>query len=326
MVRQGVVHEDEPRFQRIILPNGQYSNSNQGLNGRVEFTPSTNFRMIVSQQQLQSSAGRFTVDTVGFAGRVSLLDFGATQFFSRSTVSPRSQGFTSGVGIHFRNIAARSDLFKSPGAAGILTSSLTERIGFRWALTQYLTRSAGKTSLQFGGSYHTNRFGGLAASVGYSTVYDPSNPRQPFQKSLTLTVGIRVPHASTMTGSLTRAAGQIQHSLAADTYFLSNSATTVRHGSMDGMDGKYVVSLSAKNEQGVGIDGVAVQAGSQTCVTDTEGSCVLRFKKNKIVNLTVLPDFFSGSALPYVRFDAPITVKPEAGAPGRPVLIMVRRK
>lgn len=78
-----------------------------------------------------------------------------------------------------------------------VTSSFTERLSRRWSVSQFLTYSQGHWSVNYGGSFTSNR---LTASVGYVTDFLPYRPGgSPFQQTISIGLTWQLPHSTTLT-------------------------------------------------------------------------------------------------------------------------------
>lgn len=299
------------RFRRITVSNAWISEST-GLNAQVDLKWHKTFFTAGHQNLLSiNSSGRDTaaaVDSIGANVEAGILDLHGAIFAGRSSLG-HSNGQVVGVGVRFWDsaITFRSDYFHSAFGATI-SSSAAEKVGQHFRLMQFVTWSGGRTTVSFGGEYHSNLW---SASVGYQTLYFPLFAGQnPFQQSLVAQVSFHLPHSSSVSIATNIGVdGKLRYSVDGGTYFYSDKWMGRGSSSMPGSFGKYVVHILVVTPAGEPVEGVAIRIHKEICFSNSRGEIAARFTKTKPLTLTVLPEEFTAPGA-WGVVNSPATVTP----------------
>ena len=254
---------------------------------------------------------------------VSRVFFGAglfdSQYAGRTTVGTN---FYAGRPIG-RRIEVTGNYFESREQAGSLTTVLSgtvrETFSQRFSLLQIVSRSAGQTTLAYGGEFLANRF---KVSADYQNVYLPFRPDRPFEQALALNVAFRVIGAFQLVGGTNVAPdGRLRYTFGANTFLYrerglawhSRDATTYSFP-------KYVVEGTVRDDSGAPMEGIAIHLGSELAYTDDAGHFQARFRRHTPVPLRVAPEEFliAGN---FEVVEAPTSVQPSPE--DRPVAVQV---
>jgi hypothetical protein len=260
---------------------------------------------------------RATVNQAQGSFDVAQFRLGAGLFQSHSTVASNlAEAFSAARRItnsidfgvsYFRTLSG-----PIPTASN-LSTSIRETLSPKISLLQIVNYSQGRTNVQFGGSYVTNR---IAVNVDYQTLYMPFLV-DPFSQGISISLRVRLFRSMQMNVQTFRSAdGHLRYSAWGDT-LLTNKFRAVRSNGDDQFKHlRYMVRGHVQDQTGSPIEGAAIRIGQQLVFTNADGKFFVRL--NKAVNLTlevVLTEFLNpalfhlGSALPAVK------VLPEAVAP-----------
>ena len=228
-----------------------------------------------------------------------------------------SMGESAGAGVRLGPVDVYGDSFWSRGQH-TLTGSVYERFTRRWTLSQFVTRSGGKTSVNFGGSYTSNL---VTASVGYTQAFVPYS-NTPFQKVISITLAFQLPIGKLNVGTVASPGGGVKWSTYGDTYVQAPWLPTAAGQRAQGrtkirgvvVEGRVVDSF------GVPVVGAAVDVNGQTFYTDDNGKFSARVKKNVAVTLTVNVEAFSTPG----KWEC--VSCPATATPGEDISITVRRR
>lgn len=177
------------RYRAVQLQGtGGVLQSARYLGGQVDIRPA---------QWLAFSGARtaYSFATVSSAG--AYVAAGPLNFHGAVFNSGHTTGEAIGAGARLGFVDARVDSFKTR-ASMTTTGSLTERIGRRWHVAEFVSESGGRYSLSFGGGYASNR---LSVDVSQQTYFMPLLGR--FQQAAAVTLSIHLPHDSAATISTT---------------------------------------------------------------------------------------------------------------------------
>lgn len=256
---------------------------------------------------------RSTVTGAGVAAWYGPVDAHANIF--RSTLA---LGKTAGAGLHVGPLTVREDVFLSRGSR-TLSTSITEQYSRHWSLSQFITRSGGSTSLNFGAGYTSNV---VTASVGYSQQFIPFG-RVPFAKVLTVGLSFQLPHGSTLNVATVAApdGGSVRWTTYGGTFvqapWLSSPqdrGTHVRKISGTEFKGRVV------DQYGSPVQGAAIVVSGQTTYSDSTGSFTARLRKHDSATILVDVDNFSAPG------SWTLVSCPQLMQAGTMVEIVVRRK
>jgi hypothetical protein len=235
-----------------------------------------------------------TISSVGSSAtlwRVSLNASALTGTAGSNQVS----GQTVGGSLHAGPLGITTSYYRSPHS-GFITSAFTERLSRRWSVSQFLTYSQGHWSLNYGGSFTSNR---LTASVGYQTDFVPYRlGGSPFQQAISVGVTWQLPHSSTVTvATNTLPNGDVRWSTYGSSYIQgplqgADSVLMARNASQARLGAKFIVCGIVKDRLGKPVAGAAVLIGKEGVFTDIDGRFFVRFRKAKAVPVKVVPDDF----------------------------------
>lgn len=322
--------------KRTSLEEADYKRGHfevHGQGGWLENNLQLNGSATASWTHLGGSAGRSTYvfsqpQSVepGLPTRITVNNFSAYGGYSRFSGSASIFQSTLNTGKSF-NVGTRVSFLQVQAGSytsGKLSSQLltfTEH-SLHWSLSQYITRSGGSTTYNFGGSYTSNR---LNFQVGYSMLYFPALP-QPFQKVLSANVGFRLRGVAVQTGTTVQPNGRNQWSVGGDDYLqtrlhvpsMPGATSEVRSLPSAGHGGKYVVEGWVTDDKNNPIEGAAILIGKDEVFTDTTGHFSVR-EKHAVNPIKIDFDNFITSG----EWE-PVSVPAETR--GEHVKIVVRRK
>jgi hypothetical protein len=253
--------------------------------------------------------------------QVTVNNFSAYGSYSRFNVSASlfqsniNTGESFNLGTHFNWFQVQiSDYNSGKTSSQLLTTN--ERIGLHWSLAQYVTRSNGTANFNFGGGYQSNR---LSAQLGYNVLYFPAL-KNPFQKVLSVTLGVRIRAVSINTGNIILPNGKSEWMVSGDGYqqtrlrVPSIGTGETNRGRMTaqyGHGGKYCFQLFVVDADGNPVEGASLVVGKDSIFTDSQGHASTR-QKHKTMPMRVDVDNFMlpGS---YTVVSAPTTAT--AGVP-----------
>jgi len=230
--------------------------------------------------------------------------------------SQNAAGENAGTGLRLGPVQVNADAFFSRQHS--LTGSVIEKLSRRFSISQFVTRSAGHTAVNFGGSYTSNL---VTASVSYQQQFIPFG-KVPFQKVLSLTLAFQLPHGTTVNVATVAAPnGGTKVTAYGGTYVEAPWLPSAAQGRGGGRAKIGGVVVRGKVSDAYGpIEGAAVEVGGQLVYTNTEGVFEARFKKNREVSVRVVPEEFSTPGN-WECVSCPASV-----TPGTPIQITVRRK
>jgi hypothetical protein len=201
---------------------------------------------------------------------------------------------------------------------------LRETITPRLSLLQVITRDAGRTSVNFGGTVST---GQSTLSLDYQVAHSPYRTVDPFVQTIALNARVQLGSYAVTIGSFITPDGTVHYSAQGSTFFYRGGAR-VGAPDLDAGSGRlerYLVSGEVLDEHGVGVDGAALEIGGELLYTDSRGRFFLRRAVARALPLrVVLDDFLVPGAYEVVR--APATVTPARAGRGDRVTIVLRRR
>ncbi|HTQ59966.1 MAG TPA: hypothetical protein VMI32_07075 [Candidatus Solibacter sp.] len=187
----------------------------------------------------------------------------------------------------------------------IFVATATESLR-RWTISQHFTRSNGTSAFSFGGGYAGNL---ISASADYQEMFFPFATRAPFQKVLTVTIALQLPHSISTHTNLQAAPGQRLGFTAYGAAFLA-TGTQLAH-TAGGKIGGVEFSGIVESESGAPVEGAALQIGPQEVFTDAAGHWMARFPKARPQPVSlVLGDFLMPGDWTVVSCPATATESP----------------
>jgi hypothetical protein len=252
-----------------------------------------------------------TISSVGGSANLRGLSLSASTLTGTSGANQVS-GQTFGGAIHPGPLAITSNYYRS-AHGGSLTSAFTEKLTRRWSVSQFLLYSQGKWSLNYGGSFTSNR---LTTSVGYITSFVPDSPGvSAFQQTISVSMTWQLPHSTTVTlATNTLPNGAVRWS----TYGNSYARGPLQFGDVAGqsridettLTAKFIIRGIVNDLSGTPVAGAAILVGKETAFTDSDGTFFVRFRKKNAVPIKVVAGDFRAPGNWHV-ISAPDMVTPE---------------
>jgi hypothetical protein len=194
-----------------------------------------------------------------------------------------------------------------------LSTSIRETLSPKLSLLQVVNYSQGRTNVQFGGSYVTNR---IAASVDYQTLYMPFLVN-PFSQGISISFRVRLFRSIQVNVQTFRSAnGQLHYTAWGDT-LLTNRLRAFRSNGEDPFKHlRYMVRGHVQDQMGKPIEGAAIRIGQQLVFTNADGEFFVRLNKPGSLALeVVLTEFLNPASFHLVSALPAAKVLPEAVAP-----------
>lgn len=230
--------------------------------------------------------------------------------------SSLARGENAGVGLRLGRFTMRGDSYWSKQR--VLSGSVYEQFTRHWSLSQFITRSGGNTSVNFGASYTSNL---VTASVGWQEAFIPFG-NVPFQKVLSVTLAFQLPHGTSLNLATVAAPnGGVRWSSYGGTYL---QAPWLPASKSVGGSGRKIRGFEVKgrvlDQFGSPVCGAAVVVNGATTYSDLQGQFVARVKRNASVDLLVDVDSFTAPGT------WEVVATPASAVPGSEIQITVRRK
>jgi hypothetical protein len=264
------------------------------------------------RQTLVWNGERSTVVSASASAWAGPMDGHASLFRSQ-----RAAGENAGIGLHVGALTLRGDSFWSR-QQHTLTASAMERLARRWTVSEYVTRSGGRTSVNFGGSFTSNL---VAASFGYQQEFIPFG-RVPFQKVLSITLAFQLPHGTSLNlATVASPTGGTRWTAYGGSYVQAPWIPSARaQGAHHGHIGGFEVRGTVKDKYGMPVFGAVVVINGSSVYTDTQGVFSMRLRKNASVTVLIEPE----------QFITPgtwsVVSAPDIAKPGTDLQIVVERK
>jgi hypothetical protein len=319
-------------FRRITVMSPMSSEPNKE-NVQMLYRPDKHISITTGHQNIleplmadglmqQASVNQFSTDL-----RVERFYFG-TGIFSSTAEGRRSQGTNFYLGRRFgQRLEANTNYFVSQPQGGekstILSGTVRENLSARVSFLQLISRTAGQTTVSFGGDFTSNR---LLLRADYQNVYLPFRPDHPFEQALALNVAYRVTGPLQITAaSNVDPQGRLRYTFGASTYLYRWSGMTLNANSPDSFSiAKYVIEGMVKDDQNAPVEGAALHIANQVAYTDSTGHFMVRFSKHGPFSLSLAPEEFITTGL-YAVVSAPSQVRAESEEGASNVQIVVRR-
>jgi hypothetical protein len=204
-------------------------------------------------------------------------------------------------------------------------TDVTETLTPRLDISEFVNRSAGQTSVSFGGSWLSNP---ISVSANYQTFYVPQRNSSPFEQALIIDVSLHLFRGLSLHGaSFVAPDGSLK-------YTADSQAVMARQGAMPGGDGGYSLAQSAigKNvicgtvadSSGRPVAGAAVMIDKLLLYTNDDGSFFVRERKPHVHALKVMTDQFLGAGA-YSVVSAPSSVRSSAAGDASPIQIVLAK-
>lgn len=263
-------------------------------------------------------AARTTTNSYSAFTNIKFLNLNASRFESNL-----NRGTSAGVGAQLGWLSTQFAEYRG-GKTKNHVLVATERGGLHWSFSEYVTHSNGSWQYNGGLSYSGNR---LNFSVGESVLYFPVL-RNPWQKVLSISIGLRIKSASVNASTVVQPTGKNQWMIGGQDYantglrlptVSDGSESAMRNLPQYGHGGRFVVAGFVLDDKGAPVEGACVQVnGSDPVFTDSTGHFSVQ-EKHKDVSIHVETENF-------MQGNWQVVEAPKIAHAGEPVHIVVKRK
>jgi hypothetical protein len=230
--------------------------------------------------------------TTGENESLSLNDdgvWGFASFFQSGTIRGSALGASYGHGPV--NLSASEMLSTQHSFLG----SVTEHLGQRLHVAEYVSRSGNQTSLSLGGGFDGNL---ASVDVGYQQMFFPFLPREPFRKVMTINLRLQLPWKGiTLTADTVATPTGRTHWTAYGTTYVDAPwlASTGQGLPVSGrkISDNDVLQGSVTDDSGNPIEGAAIRVGKSEVYSNQDGSFETRLKPDEEVTIFVVLDDFT---------------------------------
>jgi len=203
---------------------------------------------------------------------------------------------------------------------------LRERVTPRLSLLQVVTRDRGRTSVNFGGAFTS---GMHAISLDYQVAHSPYLTANPFVQTIGVNARVQLGGYALSVGSVVTPDGRVHYSAQGSTFMyrgMGPASTSPIAGTGGGRVAPFIIGGRVVDEEGVGVEGAALEIGSEVVYTDSRGRFFLRRSTAERLALRVLvADFLSAGTYEVVQAPASAAAIREARSGGASLTIVVRR-
>lgn len=281
--------------------------------------PIRNFSVTLSRQNLLSPllskqpSVHGTVQEISANANLFKIRLSGGVYESRvSGTNNLGYSFSAGRGLG-RKVDVGVDFYRTKPERGFTSTSLNTRVREnltqKFSLTEYVSRSNGQTSFNFGGEYNSDR---ISLSVSHETAYVPFRPSAaggPFVHFYNVGLRFRLFGNVQVTGQTNVAPdGKVKYTAGASDHLYRYAGLESGGKSPSLKIGKYVVKGIVQIEPGAPVAGAALQVDGRVAFTDSNGEFLVRFDKKQKVNFVVLLDEFLVGT-PYRVVEAPASVE-----------------
>lgn len=318
-------------FRRITVASPMSSEMNKD-NVQMLYKPdehisvTTGHENILEPLTLTGPMQQATVNQLSTDFHIEHVYFGSG-LFSSTAEGRSSQGTNLYVGRRFgRAIEVNTNYFASKAQGSeketILSGTVRENLSRRFSFLQLVSRTAGQTTLAFGGDFTSNR---LLFRADYQNVYLPFRPSNPFEQALALNASLRIygPWQATVASDVDPE-GHLRYTFGVNTYLYRMKGMVLGANSDSFSIAKYIVEGIVKDDQNAIVEGAALHVGSQIAYTDSTGHFMVRFSKHGPFPISVAPEEFITAGM-YAVISAPAQVRAESEDTASDVQIVVRR-
>jgi len=272
---------------------------------------------------------RSSVDQVSSAVQVAGFGLSGSLFHSNYELnSNNASAFTADRTIFSRIHATASYLESRPNNAPrtrALIGNISEVISPRLNITQVINRSAGQTTISFGGGFLSNV---ASVSAEYQTYYVPERNSSPFEQALIIDVQMHLFRGITLHGATFVAPdGSLKYTADAQAMAarqnglgVSDGGETLVHAAI----GANLIRGMVVDPEGRPVAGAAIMIDKLVVYTDDEGVFFVRERKPHTHELKVMPDQFLDGG-PYEVVSAPATVRSAVEGTAPDTTIVVQR-
>jgi hypothetical protein len=277
-----------------------------------------------SQTNVRSSVNQVSgsVQIQGAALSASLFD---SQYLGNSNTAT---AYTATRSFYSRTRVAASYLESRPSNGSrtrTFLTNVTETLTPRLDVSEFVTRSAGQTSVSFGGGWLSNL---ISINSSYQTYYVPQRNSSPFEQALIVDVNLHVFRGLSLHGaSFVAPDGSLK-------YTADSQAVMARQGSFPAGDngyslaqsrlGKNVIRGTVVDSNGRPVAGAAVMIDKVLLYTNDDGTFFVRERKPHVHALKVMTDQFLGAGA-YSVVSAPASVRSSAAGDASPIQVVVAK-
>ena len=145
-------------------------------------------------------------------------------------------------------------------------ANLRWRLSSRIGLSQQISFHNGHATVLFGASLMTP-IGDFVAD--YQVVHQPLKPLTPFRSALTLTARLQLGKYSTSVGTYVQPDGSVDYSASGSTFLYMGSFGGAQPQQVGGRMARYVIRGVVRDEDGLGVEGAAVEIGGEVVFTNS---------------------------------------------------------
>ena len=318
-------------FQRISLATPLSSEVDKG-NAQLLYKPVEGVSFTAGHQNLLEpvtlggAMQRASVNQLSADFRLGKFYFGTGRFDS-ATSGLGTQGMNLYAGRRFgRVLEVNENWFRSRSDAGpsttMFSGTIRENLSSRLSLLQLISRTAGQTTVSFGGDFTSNR---LMLQADYQNVYLPFRPDHPFEQALALNAAVRVAGPLQVTAaSNVDPTGHVRYTFGMSTYLYRVNGMISTSRSDTFSIAKFVVQGTVRDDHGEPVEGAALRIGKETVYSDSTGGFQVRLGKHGPFPLLVVPDEFTANGV-YEAVSAPSVVRAEVDDAAANVEVVIRR-
>jgi hypothetical protein len=243
-------------------------------------------------------------------------------FGNASVGASRFSGKTSGDSFfgfwQVRETTGIRALYLTAANERVWDAGIVQKIlGSRFSISPGANHADGTWSWNVGGTFTSNP---LAISVSYEEFFLPLALKNPWEKTLLVSIALQLPHSARATvRSLLNANGQTKWTTYGDKYLVGPLGDTQGAGPefVPSFE-RWIVSGTVTNERGEAVLGAAVKVGKTVLFTDSNGYFEVRVK-NRPYPLEASPKDFSAPG------EWKILSCPASASPGESIKIVVAK-
>jgi len=317
------------RFRRVDLPYPVQSEADK-FNLKAEYEPWPDIAVGGGVQHfLQDSGGPTVVTASGTTAYARAQRFGVRA--QVGIYDSRSAGVTNfsnyfALGYSFgRRLDVEGYLLQSRpsnrAAANTPIVNLRERLTRRLSLMQQFLWNDGQLTVQFGGDV-VLPLGDV--SVSYQLVQQPFAPEEPFKSVLSIAARVQLGRYSTNVNTTVLPDGSVNYLATASTFLYLGQYGGLQPNAVGSRPGRFVLRGRVLDEDGVPVEGAAVDLNGELAFTNAEGQFMIRVNRLDDYRLQVRLEEF---LLPgnWEVLTAPATVRAERENRAQSVDVILRR-
>ena len=185
----------------------------------------------------------------------------------------------------------RESVSVSPAIGNIYLTTVQENFMPRFGISEYVTHYDRSTTFNVGGHYDTDRF---SVSLGWAEQFLPFDTSAPFQKALTLSVSVRLPHGTSIQGqTLTDSQGHAKFTALGTNDLYGPRSTAGGAQQYPPSFGQWLIQGRVVDPTGAPVAGAALRIGKEMVFTDGLGEFMMRMKKQATYDVQMEPDSFT---------------------------------